>query len=138
MRWVLGISSTALRDVKELQRQAAAVAELVASQNQYLIRRLGRSRIPPLYKSGVLYRTDPSEWDPQFQYYPDAEAILRRGWTDCKGAVAYRLADLRVEYPTLNFGVHTYPRRRGKDVCIHLQVQLPDGQIEDPSRLLHQ
>ncbi len=144
MRGVLGISDTVLRDTAELQRQAAAIAELVASQNVYLIRKLGRRRIPPLYDSGVVYRVDPQEWDPVADklggvlYFPTAEDIVAQGWCDCKGAVPYRLADLRLEHPTLNFAVHTYPRRNGRDVLIHLQVMLPTGEIEDPSRLLHQ
>jgi len=51
MRGVLGISDVVLRDVAELQRQVAALAELVATQNTYLIRKLGRRRIPPLWQT---------------------------------------------------------------------------------------
>jgi hypothetical protein len=144
LRGVLAISDVVLRDVVELQRQVAAMAELVATQNTYLIRKLGRRRIPPLYDSSVVYRVDPAEWDAVADklggvlFFPSADEVIRRGWVDCKGAVPYRLADLRLEHPTLNFGVHTYPRRHGRDVLIHLQVLLPTGEIEDPSRLLHQ
>jgi hypothetical protein len=138
LRCVLAMGEAVLRDVAELQRQVADVAEFVARQNAYLIRKLGRRRIPPIFGSGVLYRLDPEEWGGSFQHFPDAATVLERGWTDCKGAVPYRLADLREQYPAENFAVHTYPRRNGKDTLIHLQVRLPTGEIEDPSRLLHQ
>jgi hypothetical protein len=131
------MSEAVLRDVPELQRQVADLAEFVARQNRYLMRKLGRRRIPPLYSSGVVYRLDPDEWGASFQHFPDAETVIARGWTDCKGAVPYLLADLREAHPEQLFSVHTYPRRSGKDVTIHLQVRLPSGEIEDPSRLLH-
>lgn len=149
LRFVLGVSdaiatAAAVSDARELQRLVSIAAELVASQNSYLIRKLGRRRIPPLYSSGVLYRQDPPEWDSsmpggaRFLYMPTADEIVRQGWTDCKGAVPYRLADLRLENPHLNYGVHTYVRRNGRDLMVHLQVSMPTGEIEDPSRLLQQ
>lgn len=139
LRFVLGVSESIARDLTELQRLVRATAELTASQNSYLIRKLGRKRIPRLYDSGVVYRFDPKEWDPRLLYFPTCEEIIARRWVDCKGAVPFLLADLRLENPAGNYGVHTYPRQvPGVGVLIHLQLSMPDGQIEDPSRLLHQ
>lgn len=139
LRFVLGVSETVASDLSELQRLVRATAELTASQNSYLIRKLGRRRIPRLYDSGVVYRFDPKEWDPRLLYFPTCEEIVARRWVDCKGAVPYLLADLRLENPALNYAVHTYPRRvPGVGTMIHLQVVMPNGEIEDPSRLLHQ
>lgn len=139
LRWVVGVSDAVLSDLAELQRQAAALAELVATQNVFLIRKLGRRRIPPLYSSGVVYRFDPEEWEHptlQLQYFPDALQVVTQGFVDCKGAVPFRLADLRLERPTENFAVYAYPRRTPHGMLIHLQVRLPSGEIEDPSRFL--
>lgn len=136
MRCVVGMDPVLLSDARALQQQVAELAEFVARQNRYLIRTLGRRRIPPLYDSGIVYRTDP--WDPGFQHFPDCLTALKRGYIDCKGAVPYRLADLREEFPDQHFYVHVYPRRFRGATTLHLQVGKPNGEIEDPSRLLHQ
>ncbi len=136
MRCVIAMPEPILLDSVELERQIADVVELVARQNRYLMRKLGKRRIPPLYDSGVLYRVDP--WDPSFQHFPDCLTVLERRFADCKGLVPYRLAELREAHPEQFFAVRVYPRRtqqRGYEW--HLQVEKPDG-IEDPSRLLHQ
>lgn len=138
-----------LGDDRELQRQAAFLAELTASQNVYLIRKLGRRRIPPIYQSGVVYRADPVEWDMphpdlRVQYFPTADAAFERKWVDCKGAAPWRVADLRLENPhrvanpESAYFCTTYVRRSRGQVLVHLLVQLPTGEIEDPSRFLHQ
>lgn len=144
MRCVLAMDPLILADSAELQRQVAEVVELVARQNRYLMRKLGRRRIPRLYDSGVVYRVDP--WDSQLQHFPDCVTVVRRRFADCKGLVPYRLAELREEHPDQHFAVHIYPRKAagfGDGVAtptdlLHLQVRLPSGEIEDPSRLLHQ
>jgi hypothetical protein len=136
LRFVVDVPPMVVADVTELQRQVADLAELVARQNRYLLRALGQKRIPPLYDSGLVYRSDP--WGPEFQHVPNALTCLERGWVDCKGAVPYRLAQLREEHPDQLFGVHTYPRRVGGDLLIHQQIRLPGGTLEDPSRFLRQ
>ena len=137
MRCVLAMDPAVLGDAEALQEQVAELVEFVARQNRYLIRRFGRRRIPPLYDSGVLYRVDP--WDDAFQHFADCLTVLQRGYSDCKSLVPYRLADLREENPHEHYSAHVYPRRlRTGGTCLHVQVRMPDGQIEDPSRFLHQ
>jgi hypothetical protein len=133
MRCVFAIDPTLL-DGDELQREVADLVELVARQNRYLMRR-GARRIPPLYDSGVVYRQDP--WDPRFQHFPGVLTILERGYSDCKGLVPWRLAELRQAHPERLYAVRVYPRRRPDGIELHLQIEGPDF-VEDPSRLLHQ
>jgi hypothetical protein len=135
MRCVFAMDPAVIGDLDELQREVADLVELVARQNRFLMRKLGRTRIPPLYESGVLYRPDP--WDPRFQHFPGCLTVLERGYTDCKGLVPYRLAELREAHPDRPYSVRVYPRRRQGGVELHLQVEGRDF-VEDPSRLLHQ
>lgn len=52
--------------------------------------------LPPLYKSGVVYREDP----PGEENWKDIPAVLADGFGDCDRLVAYRVAELRVAgYP---------------------------------------
>lgn len=135
LRFVIALSPIVVADVGELQRQVADLAELVTRQNRFLMRRLGRKRIPPLYETQLFYRDDP--WEADAQHMPNALECLAAGFVNCRGAVPYRLAQLREDHPDQLFSVHTYPRRlRSGDVLIHLQINMPGGVIEDPSRFL--
>ena len=163
MRGVVTLDPLILADGDELQREVADLVELVARQNAYLMRRLGPRRIPPLYQSGVLYRLDP--WNDavaaqlSLQHFPNCLEVLHRRFADCKGLVPYKLAELRVREPQKHFSVRTYLRKASDgldgvrlpgrtrigaarapagDVLVHLQIQHPNGDVEDPSRLLHQ
>jgi hypothetical protein len=146
MRCLVAMDPIVLADIELLQEQVAELVEFVSRQNRSLMRKLGK-RIPPLYDSGVLYREDP--WDPGYQHFADCVTVLRRGYGDCKSLVPWRLAGLREERPSEHFAAHVYPRRapRGSprdgvrvadEWIIHVQVRMPDGLIEDPSRMLHQ
>jgi len=135
LRCVFAIDPVVLADPAELQREVTDLVELVARQNRYLMRKLGKRRIPPLYDSGVLYRQDP--WDPSFQHFPGCLTVLERRFADCKGLVPYRIAELREAHPDRVYSVRVYPRRRADGVELHLQIEGADF-VEDPSRLLHQ
>lgn len=135
LRFVIAIPPIVVSDVAELQRQIADLAELVTRQNRFLMRRLGRKRIPPLYESNLSYRDDP--WSGGAQHMPNALECLADGVVNCRGAVPYRLAQLREDHPDQLFSVRTYPRQvRGSGVLIHLQINMPGGAVEDPSRFL--
>lgn len=82
---------------------------------------------PPLYDSGIYYC--PDERGREVQWW-DIPQILSHGCADCKGLVAYRIAELReagypaVPYVTTDDGSLFHVRVRSGSV------------IEDPSKLL--
>lgn len=85
---------------------------------------------PTLYQSGVRYlrdRPDQEDW----QTVPE---VLFRGGADCKSLAAWRAAELRIR------GIPAFCqfRWRGKEdrATFHIEVQYPDGRIEDPSKIL--
>lgn len=121
--------------------------------NRWLMRKHG-SRIPPLYESGLRFRTEP--WANDVQHCANCLEALERGWIDCKVAVCYRLAELQNAAPSpreaARYGMKIYWRVHDTDALHgalaqppgrklhvhHVQVRHPDKSIEDPSRLLHQ
>lgn len=83
--------------------------------------------LPPLYSSGVRYRTEPREM------WRHAADVLREGWGDCEDLSAWRAAELRLSGEDPGASVATYksgPRR------YHAVVLRGDGTTEDPSRAL--
>jgi hypothetical protein len=86
---------------------------------------------PDLYKSGVVYQREP----PGIEDWQDITCTLRRKFGDCEDLVAYRVAELRAR------GIKAIPQFFWRDrpdggSTYHIQVQHPDGTIEDPSALL--
>ena len=49
--------------------------------------------IPPLYRSGVVYKEEPQSWD--LEHFDCIPAILDRKWADCDDAAPWRAAELR-------------------------------------------
>ena len=85
------------------------------------------SQFPPLYESGVVYRREEKGHDD----WMTADTVLHRGYADCEDLAAYRAAELRrAGIPALGI---VRPNASGN---FHAQVLLPDGTIEDPSRVL--
>jgi hypothetical protein len=122
----------------------------VSRTNQWIMR---HQRIPPLYESGLLFRVEP--WADQVQHAANCLEALQRGWADCKVLCCYLHAQRILENPKVDprlFGFKIYwrefdkdplhaqlPGARGNSTRIyHVQLRLPDGSLEDPSRLLHQ
>lgn len=90
---------------------------------------------PKLYESGIRYVRDrPEEED--WQTIP---SLLERGTGDCKSVVAYRVAELNVA-GIKAFAQFRWADRIGRDgkkhATFHIEVQHPDGSIEDPSEIL--
>lgn len=90
--------------------------------------------IPLLYRSGVRYQQEP----PGVEDWCDIGEVRRQGFADCEDLAAWRVAELRVK-----FGINARPYvkkprviRNGRVLMYHIQVLLPDGRIEDPSRKL--
>lgn len=97
-----------------------ALLEGVTVANHIL---LSRTRLPPLYRSGVVYRRE--KGTERWLLIPQ---VLRAGSGDCEDLAAWRASELRL------VGV---PARvalvKGRRARWHAVVLLPDGSIEDPS-----
>lgn len=128
--------------------------EAMISVNLYHIRRALRKTekglgvpIPPILESGVYYEEDP----PGTEDWRDCYTVLARGKGDCDNVVAWRIAELRAaginakpiikwqKVPkemmiSLGHPAHMVPDE-GVDM-VHVMVELPDGRIEDTSKLL--
>lgn len=88
---------------------------------------LGARDFPPLYTSGVRYKTEPRE---VWRHVGD---VLAEKWGDCEDLAAWRAAELRVSGEDTGASVTTYqsgPRR------YHAVVRRGDGTLEDPSKML--
>ena len=88
-------------------------------------------KTPSLYASGVRYDRQKGEQE-DWHDIPTAIAV---GKTDCKVLAAWRCAELRLA----GIDARPYLLRQmlpdGK-YLYHVQVQWPDGRIEDPSTIL--
>lgn len=110
---------------------------------------LRQRKYPKLYRSGIYYKTKP----PAVEWH-DIPTLLYWGYGDCKDLVAYRVAELNYQ------GIPAQPCIKWKYVdiedmaddseyianlikagitqvlLIHVMVLMPDGSIEDPSKIL--
>jgi len=87
---------------------------------------------PLIYESGVRYVEEPPGQDD----WQDIPTTLDAGNGDCEDLACWRCAELQVR-----FGIHAMPFyhwREGTDgsLTFHIQVQYPNGKIEDPSCIL--
>lgn len=88
---------------------------------------LRRRALPPLYRSGAVYKREPRE------VWRTAEDVNREKWGDCEDLAAYRAAELRNSGE--DAGASVVVRKTGHRTY-HAQVRRGDGRIEDPSRVL--
>ena len=90
--------------------------------------------LPPLYRSGVYYQQEPQG----VEDWCDIGEVMRQGFADCEDLAAWRVAELRVRHGINARPYVKKPRviRGGRVLMYHIQVLLPDGRIEDPSRRL--
>lgn len=111
--------------------------------------------IPPLYASGVRYQEDP----PGHEDWRDCYGVMQRGVGDCDQLTSWRTAELRVAgidaEPVLKWqwiprDVFIKSQKSEKDRrewarklgnqkgvwMVHCLVRYPDGEIEDPSKIL--
>lgn len=86
-----------------------------------------RGSIPPLYKSGVVYRPEPAGQE----NWQSASETLRLGYGDCEDLVAWRVAEL------LEGGTDARARVLAiRPGLWHVVVEYGDGWREDPSAVL--
>lgn len=119
------------------------MVEAVAHVNVSIMR---RARVPKLYAAGVIYRLEPELPKGSVEEIENCLQVLAlapriyghpygRGtrWTDCDGAVAYRLGELWCAgEPATARIVWRADLRKSK----HAQVRRADGTIEDPCMIL--
>lgn len=106
----------------------APLAALTALNEQYL---RDNPTTPKLYESGVRYaREGKYRLGRQKEKWLTVPLVLllRRG--DCEDLACFRAAEHRVA------GVKAIAVAKESSIGFHIVVQMPDGQIEDPSRVL--
>lgn len=111
-----------------------AVAEGLVLLNMWLFEQADARagiELPPLYESGIVYRREPKgrEW---WESAADALGVVADRSGDCEDLAAWRVAELRY-YDDVDARVKVIRNRRGN---YHAIVELPDGSLEDPSRVL--
>lgn len=87
---------------------------------------------PLLYQAGVHYQEEP----PGQEDWQDIPTCIRMGIADCEDLCAWRAAELRVRFGINAQPVFTHRTRPDGGSLYHILVRLPDGQLEDPSRIL--
>ena len=91
-------------------------------------------KVPGVYHAGLVYQREPlcrycEEWR-------DCLSVIEHGGGDCEDLACYRAAELQLH------GVRARPYVRkprllpGGVLLYHIQVEWPDGRIEDPSKKL--
>jgi len=92
-----------------------------------------RGQIPPLYRAGVRYRSEPPDRDT----FADLWRTWKRGHGDCAHLACWRVAELREagEPATLRVTWRVTPTRRAFHVVVRRARGRKDD-FEDPSRLL--
>lgn len=103
--------------------------------------RARRAPLPALYRSGVVYRPEPRASSTAIaantsEDFAPCVVALARGWGDCDDLAAWRCAELNAsgiaaDVDVIETRASTPTARRW-----HIVVTLPDGSIEDPSRVL--
>ncbi len=90
--------------------------------------------VAPLYQSGVYYKAEP----PGEEEWLDIPTLYKQGFGDCEDLACARVAELR------DVGIAATPAirhklvqtKRGPVTLVHVLCLWPDGQVEDPSKIL--
>lgn len=102
---------------------------LVAVNEEYL---RNHPEAPMLYDSGVRYMEEP----PGQEDWQDIPTCLKMRAGDCEDLACWRVAELRVRYGIAAKPTFKCMERPNGGMLYHIQVELPDGRKEDPSRVL--
>lgn len=128
-RIVLDVDLFGRDEDRDLSERALvhALEVLTLADEAYLRRNPGT---PDLYRAGVRYQAEPIPQE-QWKAIP---YVLRDKHGDCEDLAAWRVASYRVR------GIAARPtfiwRKVGQVKIYHILVELPNGTIEDPSRIL--
>jgi len=82
--------------------------------------------VPPLYRSGVIYRPEP----PGQEEFASIPAVLARGWGDCDDIGPWRVAELRLHGEPAKIRIQWKKLPNGK--LFHVLVRRANGDLEDP------
>lgn len=123
------LSLDALSTDRGRERVFEALAAALAAANVELLR---SRRLPMLYASGVEYIGDDDGGEDPWR---DALRVLELGGGDCDDLVPWRLAELWLAGVRASPVAHLEHFADGTS-RVHLTVRLPDGRVEDPSRVL--
>lgn len=120
----------------QLRRNARLFAETVRCLLQALVmvNRItlkSDKTIPPLYKAGVRYESEPTGEET----FRDVTVVNHLKHGDCAHLAAWRVAELQNAGENATLRIAWKVTRRGKRL-FHVQVRRADGRIEDPSALL--
>lgn len=118
-------------DPNEGKLYVAVMVQGLAQVNSIYL--LHHPNTPLLYESGVYYVPERSRRNREF-WWRDIKRILRFGYSDCKGLVAWRIAELEIKRGIEALPYVTWSIENGKPVY-HVQAITAQG-IEDPSERL--
>lgn len=85
-------------------------------------------RVPPLYKTNVIYKIEKGE------NWKDIPNIIDDGWGDCEDLACWRTAEL--QYAGVKARPYIKWRKVGRLWVYHALVWRPGNKIEDPSLAL--
>ncbi len=123
---------------RELKRFFPLILSLkcLTQVNEWQLARfaLNGNPLPKLYESGVYYQEEP----PGEEEWLDIPSLYKQGWGDCEDVACARAAELRYDgiaaVPCIK---HRQMIKNGRQITmVHVMVLLPDGTIEDPSKIL--
>lgn len=120
--------------MKRANESTAAVLEQIAAGLDALVdvnvaHLSVRPGVPALYDSKVRYIEEPDE------VRQDVPTVLQHGRGDAEDLVAWRIAELRVRGVEARVLIRQVRSSSGL-AFYHPLVQLPDGTVEDPARIL--
>jgi len=87
--------------------------------------------LPPLYRSGVVYRAEPQAGT-GVETWDDPWTCYERGWADCDDSVIWRLAEYYARGVPATVQVYSVGNRH------HVRIRLPSQAIEDPALTIKQ
>ena len=86
----------------------------------------------PLGLGGIYYEEEP----PGQEDWQDLLTCMKLKASDCEDLACFRAAELRVRHGIMARPTFVHRVRPNGGNLYHVQVQYPDGRIEDPSRVL--
>lgn len=110
--------------------------EFLTKVNVWQLQRLALQgkRVAPLYQSGVFYQQEPMDREA----WLDIPTLYKQGHGDCEDLACARAAEYQYAgipaVPAIRYKQISGPQ--GPITLVHVLVLLPNGQEEDPSKLL--
>lgn len=88
--------------------------------------------VPLIYQAGVRYMEEP----PGQEDWQDIPTCLAMRIADCEDLACWRAAELQVRHGVMARPFFHEVKRPGGGYLYHILVRHPNGQVEDPSRIL--